>query len=369
MTRNPCRETNEKFIDIEKLFVKNKEEEINNLLICLICRNILLDPEECSQCQRGYCSTCLNKMNPIKCPTCKNPNFGPAHIQTKFNLNQLKFKFASCDCMIPYADYFTHDINCMKNKVKCPNKNCIEFFNKEDVEVHKRVCTMKSVTCPFCDKEKTLKDLDGHMKFECEIKNEKCICGEVIIAKDFIKHLQQCENKLLLDSVSTANTHNNTQDTHAVLQIDQRSEINRSINQEVVQNLNSCRSCEKTNLPLFNCFECNLSHCYNCEEQDRFNVNSYKDFIKEVLHLHILTAINNDINSQSDCEKTSIYLLYGIFGFLIDLALLLFLCTLFLIIFGALQFGIFIPVYYLVWITCLKKRRRCKECASEIYDI
>mmetsp|Transcript_56525 Transcript_56525/g.104652 ORF Transcript_56525/g.104652 Transcript_56525/m.104652 type:complete len:216 (-) Transcript_56525:280-927(-) len=48
-------------------------EEVSDILRCLICTDVLLDPLECTECQTAYCRSCIGAWLMVKhsCPHCK----------------------------------------------------------------------------------------------------------------------------------------------------------------------------------------------------------------------------------------------------------------------------------------------------------
>ena len=179
-------------MEVERVIIK-EGDELNDLLICLICQNILNEPQECSLCQRGFCISCVEKLTPKKCPTCKSSIFTQAHIQTKHNLNNLQFNFIGCPCIIKYKDFFAHEQMCPKNQSECTI--CKEKVYKGDTEEHRVVCPMKSINCDFCKCEMKLKELEGHLDSLCEVKTEDCLCGEVVTAINSKSHSEVCVKK------------------------------------------------------------------------------------------------------------------------------------------------------------------------------
>ncbi len=64
------------YIDVEKVIIDNKEI-MTELLFCLICQGIVINPKECSKCQRPFCVRCVNLLENKECAVCKNAEFKP----------------------------------------------------------------------------------------------------------------------------------------------------------------------------------------------------------------------------------------------------------------------------------------------------
>jgi len=37
-----------------------EDQEHNSLLDCTLCKNIMIDPQECSKCRKGFCKKCAD---------------------------------------------------------------------------------------------------------------------------------------------------------------------------------------------------------------------------------------------------------------------------------------------------------------------
>ena len=72
---------------------KQYYEQIKDIVTCLICLNIIVNPVQCVNCQHNYCSECIEKIS--KCPMgCQNNNFIPG-VYCKQLLSGIKIK---CEC-------------------------------------------------------------------------------------------------------------------------------------------------------------------------------------------------------------------------------------------------------------------------------
>lgn len=110
------------------------KDEIYNLfketIICPICKNILINPVICMQCQNVYCKKCTEDWakKDNKCPNrCVNPKYQPSLGKNDI-LNKLKFKCKKCNKSVFYENMKKHiDSNCEKHvEIETPmsaNKN------------------------------------------------------------------------------------------------------------------------------------------------------------------------------------------------------------------------------------------------------
>ena len=156
------------FIDTEKVIL-NQGETLNDLLICLICRGVVIGPSECSKCQRAYCNNCIKNLGEKKGSICKETSFNPPHIQTKRNLNQIKFYSSCCEAIINYSEINNHEQVCI-NSVQCKNNECKKKIYKENLEDHLKKCEFQNVSCNFCKFLFKINEISNHEK-NCEKNN------------------------------------------------------------------------------------------------------------------------------------------------------------------------------------------------------
>ena len=120
-------EMEEEKIIIQENTIINKEyyEGIKNMIKCVICLNIITDPEQCNKCQHIFCSACIKKAKlcPLKC---QNNKYIPSPECTKL-LSGLKIK---CDC----NKEFNYDFYLEHKKEECENadlKKRYEILNQK----------------------------------------------------------------------------------------------------------------------------------------------------------------------------------------------------------------------------------------------
>jgi hypothetical protein len=162
------------YIETEKV-VLNEGEEINNALICIICHNILKDPQECSKCQRAYCNSCIKKLIRKLCPLCKNNFFINPSIETLHYLNTMIFKLDGCECKVPYKEYNYHQNFCVINKLTIHDKDRnLELEKLEEIKMNQIIIKDENMNSIITSAE--ICDL---CKLRSEI-NDKCyLCKKI----------------------------------------------------------------------------------------------------------------------------------------------------------------------------------------------
>ena len=98
---------NESIFKVEEISNKEYYEGIKDIVTCLICLDIVLDPVQCDKCQHCFCSKCIQ--NCKQCPLrCNNSNFTPAFLCKKL-LSEIEFKCA-CEEKFKYDNLLKHKI-------------------------------------------------------------------------------------------------------------------------------------------------------------------------------------------------------------------------------------------------------------------
>ena len=172
---------NEGGISESRLINNNSNiQTIMNILKCKICKNILLNPYDCSKCGNTFCYQCINKLkeNHLPCPfNCLLFEITPSSYGIKKFLNQLKFecKYKSDGCkeIISYTNVETHENNCPYHLQSCPNEGCKQKIKKIDLENHiKNECQFTLFQCENCGLKLNRKEIIYHDRICSEIKNQ-----------------------------------------------------------------------------------------------------------------------------------------------------------------------------------------------------
>ena len=79
-------------------YIKQKDEELNEEYICVICCGVVLQPVECKECFTLYCKTCLTSMQ-MPCPKrCGASEYGAVNRHVMNNLSKHEFKCIHQNC-------------------------------------------------------------------------------------------------------------------------------------------------------------------------------------------------------------------------------------------------------------------------------
>jgi hypothetical protein len=304
------------YIDSDRV-VLNENEVLNQLLICLICTGILIDPKECSKCQRAYCEDCLKKLKPNRCSVCKNLTFANAHIQTKYYLDALKFKTVCCDTIINYSENKTHIQNC-EQTVLCKDCN-IKYIKEED---HTCIVNDNDLTNP----------------------------GQVALART---------NTVAHDGIDT----NREVFIHGILPTS-RCYICRERDIKY-----QCFLCEKNV-----CEKCApISAVFKWEKIKRFAKEQFSDYMSGYKCSTFFVIYSCYEEGSSDCSYSAVIVIYIFLGLAFDIFMAALIGMIYVIVIPMVYlvfFTVFIMLYilayvpftYFNWIICLNRKRTCIRC-------
>ena len=155
-------------------------QTIMNILKCKICKNILLNPYDCSKCGNTFCFNCINKIkeNSLSCPfNCQLFEIIPSSFGIKKFLNQLKFecknKSKGCKEIIPYKEIENHEKICPYNIIICPNVECKQKIKSIELENHiQNECKFTLFKCKNCGLNLNKKEILLHDKICYQIKEQ-----------------------------------------------------------------------------------------------------------------------------------------------------------------------------------------------------
>jgi hypothetical protein len=135
-----------KIINMDRSRVTSKDHESIEDLLCIICKNITINPHECSKCQGTFCYSCLTQWNQRGhghfCPVsrCFPTNYRPANKFFIALLNQLRFscqfKETGCEENLKLSEMESHELNCDFKGIKCKFPECAVIILQKLIEDH-----------------------------------------------------------------------------------------------------------------------------------------------------------------------------------------------------------------------------------------
>lgn len=172
-----------------------KEDDIDKMLICPVCREPFIEPVVHTKCGNEFCKSCLSKVS--KCPLCKDPlttdNVQPLIGRSFLNLlKELLVVCPMCDGQIQRGDYKTHVSGCATRTLISQNcyliisacsLGCGQRVTKNATKEHELVCTMRKTKCSaasvMCPWEGPHKDLGNHAQ-NCPYKQLQPVLSKLM---------------------------------------------------------------------------------------------------------------------------------------------------------------------------------------------
>ncbi|CAD8151581.1 unnamed protein product [Paramecium octaurelia] len=138
-------------------------------LLCKICKNLTIDPVECTQCENLYCKECyqISKSSYDKCPdqNCAGPfTTKQPHRIVRDQLSKISFRCVNhnegCKIVMAQESVIKHMAECPYQQISC---KCGQNLLRTNLESHKNICHYyKTQNCPLCQQNVTLQELKSH---------------------------------------------------------------------------------------------------------------------------------------------------------------------------------------------------------------
>ena len=179
------------------------ETKVNENLYCVICKQVLKDPVQCSRNEHHFCRKCIveHLKHSPNCPICQDA----LTVETlakpqRFLASTLACLKISCDnfnrgChkVVELGSLATHVASCEFSLIPCSNDQCEEVISQRDKEIHEnKVCDFRQVKCDYCGQMVLYKDF---MQHTCpprqEILEMKAQLREVRATQDEILRVMQ----------------------------------------------------------------------------------------------------------------------------------------------------------------------------------
>jgi TNF receptor-associated factor 5 len=184
----------------------NYVDEIDENLICPICRCTLIDPVT-TDCDHSFCQWCIDEALSHQeiCPVDRLPLSSLNYFKSpKILYNQLDNLKAQCPCCeVVFRRSLLQghvDKQCPEALVACPGekdsqRNCKQSVKRRNVE---EGCLHYETSCPDCLDVLMHSELANHQETECVEKHIHCeLCDKEIIRCKQNEHDEVCINKII----------------------------------------------------------------------------------------------------------------------------------------------------------------------------
>ena len=263
-------------------------EDINEILLCKICLEVLDDPMECDVCNSEFCRQCIEDWyarNPA-CPNrCMDAKIQRPHKLVLEMLMNLKIKCSNtetgCNVVDTVEIIKSHEETCPFKIVQCPNFDlgCKEKIANKDMEIHLKDCEYNIEDCPEgCGKKLKKKD----------IKDHSCIQYLHKQIKDDEVKLELLKKKLNELKVNTAE----------ICFIHKGIECDKCKEKDIIGQVYQCQICNNLNLCEFCCKIAKHKH-------DMILVPT-QSFVTQLMNLD-MNIINHPIKGPMKRYRASIF--------------------------------------------------------------
>ena len=165
--------------------------EVSDRFNCQICTKVIREPHLAVCCGKHFCELCLKKWfskhGRESCPHCRAEGHSFNHVINKglrSEVNQLKIncrnRSKGCEWTGEVGQLKTHlasDKGCGFEVVKCPNK-CYSFrvLMRKDLDDHlKSECQLRQYQCKYCGLTDTYQSITGESLFQPQCHYDVCL--------------------------------------------------------------------------------------------------------------------------------------------------------------------------------------------------
>ncbi|KAH8907286.1 hypothetical protein BR93DRAFT_879478 [Coniochaeta sp. PMI_546] len=177
----------------------NYLDEVDETLICPICRTPFHKPITTKRCGHTFCTECLRRAVELQpcCPIDRQPiAFHPDQLChpriVSHQLDRLKVRCPNSGCAFVTTRGLIkahYDRHCGRTLVPCPDLTCDKLVPKEDV-TSELGCLHREMRCRYCDAVVLLADREQHYDRDCEGHTEKCLgCNAVVVRHRMSDHV------------------------------------------------------------------------------------------------------------------------------------------------------------------------------------
>lgn len=271
-------ETDTQFLDSETITNKSFFEGIKEMVVCVICTGVIIDPMQCISCENSFCKHCIgiwgNKSSccPFKC----------ANFVTKDGTRMIKNLLEKLLMKCPY--------DCSKS----------EDFSYENMIKHLNNCEKIKVNCPCCDTlvtKNSLKETEEVKKLKSEIKK---IEEENETLKLINSELQE-ELKKYRDTSPSMRLHNSLSQSQQLIRHNLPFSYKEIQKEQETGLIDKCEHFKGNYKPIFIC--CNKAFpCYICHNEKQSHTYQFSN---KVVCLHC-----NNIYTGTQCSQCNAIQVY-----------------------------------------------------------
>ena len=158
-------------LDVDRI-----EGEVEEDLICLLCKKVMEDPSPSACCGHHFCGECLQNASRKKmdCPDCRQTvrasSPDPAKVMEAVLAERLAklsvrctHQAAGCKAAVPLSELSRHaDSECEFRLAPCENAGCDVRCPRNSLQEHMDTCDHRLVECKVCKARLPRKDMPAH---------------------------------------------------------------------------------------------------------------------------------------------------------------------------------------------------------------
>lgn len=300
------------FIDPDFITNPSFFESISEIVICSICKGVLINPCECSVCQNSFCRKCLDEWTCINssCPfKCEKSEFRDSSRTLKNLLDKLLFKCIYCSSLdkeITYPLFINHVKSCEKMQINCPT--CNSVVSKKNINENKFYKKLEDNYNELSKKYKNLKEENKNLKEEVKILKKKQTDKINIIGNNSLNDINSNLNNLNLNSrrsdiTSVNNLLDSNNNNNLARSENSNNNLNNNPNSEIAEIgiIDKCVHFKGNYIPIFSCCEKSFP-CFICHNE--IQNHEYKMSHK------VVCLICKNIYSGPKCNVCNTYQIY-----------------------------------------------------------
>ena len=171
-------------------------DELSKNYLCMICKQIVLFPKKCKNCNMKMCKKCIKDLENEKCLECNQITYELELTDDETNeLKKFKLKCLNKECEITtnIIDYYNHIEKCDFSEVVCNYCNNEEFTFKNFSD-HLNKCVEYKIQCRYCKSMWKRKEIETHEKSHVDSNSLICPFCFIIVNKRLLNsHLNMCD--------------------------------------------------------------------------------------------------------------------------------------------------------------------------------
>lgn len=185
--------------ELKRLVSLEPNQTLEDEVLCVHCKGILVSPVSCQTCEALLCSPCGETLVSSGDPcVCGSPFLSQKpHNIIKRLLSNYKFlcphSQTGCPSRLSVDQIDSHCSTCLFQPSTCPFSGCQMAITLGELKLHKAECGFKPSSCPHCGEVLLWKSLASHER-GCSLKPASCPgCNAQLLLSQLESHTKTCQ--------------------------------------------------------------------------------------------------------------------------------------------------------------------------------